>query len=117
MGMKNSDTDNTHGNEPTRLRSIDSRCIEEAAPGDLSFAVTRDCTRMAGDDQVLRLPEVCRMTALSRSTVYKLIQEGDFPPPIKLTVRSSGWRLSEIQGWLQTRPDYTGSVHAGGRRR
>jgi len=47
----------------------------------------------------LKLPEVCKKTGLSRSTVYKLIKAGKFPKQIKLTEHSSAWIASEIQTW------------------
>ncbi len=35
---------------------------------------------------------------------YKLIQEGQFPKPIKLG-RSSRWQKSKVEAWLQARMD------------
>ncbi len=51
-------------------------------------------------DRMLRLPEVEITSGLKRSTIYKKIKEGVFPPPVKLTERSSAWRESEIQEWI-----------------
>ena len=53
--------------------------------------------------QVIRLPEVCKSTGLARSTIYKLVSEGTFPKPIKLTSRSSGWLVSEVEEWITNR--------------
>ena len=50
--------------------------------------------------KVLRLPEVCQMSGLSRATIYKKISEGGFPPPLRLGSRSVGWRLADIDEWL-----------------
>ena len=47
----------------------------------------------------LKLPDVCKRTGLSRSTVYKLIKAGTFPKQLKLTEHSSAWIASEIQEW------------------
>ena len=52
---------------------------------------------------VLRLPEVKLKTGLSRSSLYNFIKQGNFPPPIKLGARSSGWLNSEIEAWIQQR--------------
>ena len=35
-------------------------------------------------ERFLRLGDVLERTALSRSTIYKKIQDGDFPPPVKV---------------------------------
>ena len=52
---------------------------------------------------VLRLPDVINMVALSRSSIYLLIQRNEFPRPLQLSVRAVGWRLSDIETWLESR--------------
>lgn len=56
-------------------------------------------------EQILKLPEVKRITGLSRSSIYRMAsdQRANFPKPIKLGKRSSGWLKSEIDQWLQER--------------
>lgn len=55
--------------------------------------------------QIERLPQVMEETGLSRSTIYRMIQNGEFPPPIKLTPngRASGWLRDEIEAWKESR--------------
>jgi prophage regulatory protein len=53
--------------------------------------------------QVLRLPQVCRMTGLCRSMVYQMQTERRFPQAIKIGVRAVGWVESEVQDWLVKR--------------
>lgn len=48
----------------------------------------------------LRLPEVRTATGLSRSTIYRLITDGQFPKPIKLAARSVAWCAAEIEAWM-----------------
>ncbi|WP_163366547.1 helix-turn-helix transcriptional regulator, partial [Klebsiella aerogenes] len=45
---------------------------------------------------------ITRLTGLTDKWFYKLIQEGEFPKPIKLG-RSSRWLKSEVELWLQAR--------------
>lgn len=52
---------------------------------------------------VVRLPEVRRITGLGRSTIYRLQADRKFPPRIKLGVRAVGWLEREVQEWLATR--------------
>jgi len=52
---------------------------------------------------ILRLPDVIKATALSRSAIYDLIAKGKFPKQIKLTSRSSGWVSSEVEQWVDDR--------------
>lgn len=51
------------------------------------------------NDPVLRFPDVVKATGLSRATIYRRIDAGDFPKPGKLTERSVGWRASVIEAW------------------
>lgn len=54
-------------------------------------------------EQILKLPDVIKVTGLARSTIYKLISENRFPKQIKLTNFSSGWLKSEVDNWLDER--------------
>jgi len=53
--------------------------------------------------QLLKMPEVRAKTGLSRSHLYALAQNGEFPKPLKLSERSSAWVESEVQDWIDTR--------------
>ena len=52
---------------------------------------------------ILRRPDVQAVTGLSRSTIYKWMNEGSFPKPVKLGPRAVGWREADINDWLETR--------------
>lgn len=52
---------------------------------------------------ILRRREVEQAVALSRSTIYRLMDKGDFPKPVKLTAHAVGWRASDIFQWLESR--------------
>ena len=54
------------------------------------------------ESKILRLPEVCRLTGLSRSTVYVRISEGNFPTGLRLGSRARGWRAGDILAWLES---------------
>ena len=60
-------------------------------------------TSTAEQVRMLRLPEVIRKTALSRSQIYRLIGMGDFPRQIPLSERAAGWIEEEVEAWLRTR--------------
>jgi len=47
--------------------------------------------------------EVCRLTTLGRSLIYELVKRGEFPAPLKLSVRSSRWRRSDVIQWIEAR--------------
>ncbi len=42
-------------------------------------------------------------TGLSRSSIYQKVAEGTFPKPIRLLAQSVGWRLHEIDEWIEQR--------------
>ena len=53
--------------------------------------------------RILRQPEVIEMTGLSRTTIWRRVQDGSFPPPIRLGghgTRAVGWRHTDIHNWF-----------------
>lgn len=51
----------------------------------------------------LRRPEVERLTGIRRSQLYRLIQAGKFPRPVKLSERCAAWPSDEVQAFLDAR--------------
>lgn len=45
----------------------------------------------------LRLPEVRQAVGMSRSQIYRMIQSGQFPKPVKLGTRMAVWPDETIQ--------------------
>lgn len=52
-------------------------------------------------DRILRLRTVLTRTGLSRSTLYRKMQDGTFPPNVKISTRCAGWRESALAEWLK----------------
>lgn len=52
----------------------------------------------------IRRNEVEKLTSLSRSTIYRLMDAGDFPRQIRLTQKAVAWAEDEILDWLASRP-------------
>ena len=76
--------------------------MEHASPSATDTATTVEVVVM--QPLVLRLDDVMRVTGLRRSTLYKLMQEGVFPPPCRLSTRRVGWRSTDIEEWTASRP-------------
>ena len=55
--------------------------------------------------QLLRIGDVVKLTALSRSYIYALAKEGRFPKSIPLVPEgtSRAWVYAEVQDWLNSR--------------
>ena len=54
------------------------------------------------NDKFVDMAFITQLTGLTDKWFYKLIQDGEFPKPIKLG-RSSRWLESEVEAWLQQR--------------
>ncbi len=48
----------------------------------------------------LRLPQVLARVPISRSTLWRRVNDGTFPRPLKLSARVTVWRSEEIDGWM-----------------
>jgi prophage regulatory protein len=58
---------------------------------------------MTQPSALLRLPEVQKLSGLSRSSIYRLEATGSFPARVKLSQRATAWRESDISAWIATR--------------
>ncbi len=62
----------------------------------------------------VRMADVLRIVPVTRQTLYRWIEDGTFPQPIKLGPSSIGFRESEVIAWLSTRPRVqVGDAEAG----
>lgn len=52
---------------------------------------------------ILRLPEVCIKTGLSRSTIYERQKANTFPQSVSLGDRAIGFVSSEVDEWIEFR--------------
>ena len=51
--------------------------------------------------KILRRSSVENLIGLSRSSIYLMMANGEFPKPIKLGRRAVGWREQDIKDWLE----------------
>lgn len=51
-------------------------------------------------ERFLKLEEVKRRVGLGKSMIYRLIQEGRFPAPYKVSQFASRWSDREVAGWI-----------------
>lgn len=60
---------------------------------------------MSGEIKLLRKPAVLERTGMSDSTLYRKMDEGLFPRPVKLAgTRLVAWRSDDIAGWIESQP-------------
>ena len=55
---------------------------------------------MASGIKFLRIGDLQEKVGLSRSQIYKLIADGDFPKQNKLGERISVWEESKVEEWM-----------------
>ena len=62
--------------------------------------------------QLFSLPEVGfireadlvpQIIPISSATLWRLVKDGQFPSPIKLSPRVTAWRVSDVRKWLEAR--------------
>ena len=73
------------------------RATTPALPEDFDIHV------IARPERQLRRQEVEMITGLSASSIYRLIEAGDFPRPLRITTRCVRWLESEIAQWQTSR--------------
>lgn len=53
--------------------------------------------------QILHIHETSTYVGLSRAKVYELIKAGTFAPMVRLSARRVGFRLRDLDSWLDAR--------------
>jgi prophage regulatory protein len=60
-------------------------------------------THITKTPRLIRLPEVLSRVGVSRSTLYTMIQRGEFPASRKLSPRIAVWSDAEVSQWVASR--------------
>ncbi|WP_444893593.1 helix-turn-helix transcriptional regulator [Microbulbifer sp. TRSA001] len=55
--------------------------------------------------RILRLREVERVTGYKRSSIYRMVQEGQFPKQKRIGPGAVGWDSREIEAWIDEKLD------------
>lgn len=59
-----------------------------------------------GADVILRRNDVLKIVGIGKSTLYRRIAAGEFPPPVRLGgpgTSAVGWKLSTVKQWIEER--------------
>jgi len=54
-------------------------------------------------ESIIRLPDVKKITGLSRSEIYRREALDQFPKRVAIGARSVGWVSGEVQQWIEAR--------------
>ena len=71
----------------------------------------------AQENRILRLPEVMRLTGLSKATIHRRYRDGTFPEPVRLGPQSIGWWRAEILEWLESLQRAGAALDEAGKRK
>ena len=62
------------------------------------------------EDRLLRIGEVCRLTALGETKLREMVDTGKFPRAKQVGSRAVRWLRSDVEAWISSLPDATGVV-------
>ena len=65
-------------------------------------------------DRLMRRREVEQVLGISRSSIYRLMQQGEFPRPIRIGPAAVRWKASDITAWEDSRPVATSELDLSG---
>jgi prophage regulatory protein len=70
-------------------------------------------TKTTNQTRLLRWRDVQPRVGICRSQAHALIQQGNFPAPIKLGARASAWLETEIDQWIESRITASRNIAGG----
>jgi prophage regulatory protein len=54
------------------------------------------------DDLLLRYEDIEKILTVSRSTIFRMIRNGEFPAPIRISGGTSRWRMADVKAWVRS---------------
>ena len=55
-------------------------------------------------NRLIKIQEATERVGIGRSSIYKLMQAGGFPLPLKLGGRVVRWSIAELDVWVPAQP-------------
>ena len=55
------------------------------------------------ENLLVRALGVCKMTSLSRSTIWRLVKNNKFPKPFSISQRATAWKVEDIKDWVENK--------------
>ena len=77
----------------------------------MTLAQAKQLGRPSERGRFLRINDVIATIGLSRATIYRLVDQGEFPEQHRLTKRSVGWWQRDVDAWAEQR--LNGPVEGG----
>lgn len=55
---------------------------------------------------LIRIKEVCLMVGVSKTTIYRMVNTGEFPAPLDLGPRFKAWQKKTVIDWINSFSNY-----------
>ena len=55
-----------------------------------------------GIDPIIRTNDLVRLLGIHKTTLWRWVQAGEFPEPLRMNRNTIGWRISTIEAWLES---------------
>ena len=55
------------------------------------------------NNRIVRPRELAKKLSISIATLYRMKKAGELPPQVKIHERAVGWKVSDIEEWLDSR--------------
>ena len=55
--------------------------------------------------QFIRPRRVVEMLGVSRTTLWRMVRDGTFPPPVRVTEGTRGYLLETVEDWMRARAE------------
>jgi len=56
-------------------------------------------------DSFIRMRELVKRVPVSKAHIWRLVQAGKFPKPIKLSEKCTVWKIADIENWLKAKEE------------
>ena len=57
-------------------------------------------TEIVSKLRIVRAAELASLLGISQTSLWRWRQSGDFPKPVALGPRMVGWKVTEVEAWL-----------------
>jgi prophage regulatory protein len=85
---------------PAALLASQGERSNPPAPPPAPEPGAQDAPRPHMLEPLLPIGQVVELTSLSKTTVYRMVDEGRFPAPLKIGKARVAWRASAIARWM-----------------
>ena len=82
------------------LAEAQSKGAKVDSPAQVVSSGDRAGATLVEADRFIRMPELKHRTGLSKSTIYRLIEQGRFPDQVPMSGNIAAWREADVAAWI-----------------